>query len=644
MKLNLRTKIIGGFVFIALICFLVGVIGWGASGKLRNMLAKTGQVQMPAVQTILSLKSYQTTIKASLQTLMNPALPLEKRQKQYEIIEQNFTSAGKALMQYEALANQEENHRLLKEFQKSWLVWKGDVEAFIEKSHAVDALDIQNPQLLALEAERAFGTYKSWTAAISKAILEKSVGKVATKPEDLVFGKWLVELQAANEQVQKARGFLLNQLKLVFQSVSTLMDYITIEEYELAKDVYVAEVLPSIDSIQFYIDDLMKPINASLTLFTEMDNINEERITPSLMETEKRLLAIVQATNEGAAKNIQEGILTAQRVSVTLIVVVLLGTIIAVVLGILLSRTIALPINRIVKELTMSSKQVADASQQINSSSHALSNGAAQQAAAQEESAASMDEMSAMTKSDADNLAQADNMVLQTDQTVQEANHLMRELTQTMQEISTASDATSKIIKSIDEIAFQTNLLALNAAVEAARAGEAGAGFAVVADEVRTLAMRAAEAAHNTSDLIEKTARKVQEGAEITDRTNSSFVQTVESVSKISALIREVARSAEEQAKSLAQLSKAGNEISNVTQQNAAAAEEIAAVSEDFTSQVDVLENLVQDLDEVVTGLRSKRGPSQSSSDYKGGQEEMETAGLMEEEPDDVTPLVATQS
>ena len=134
-----------------------------------------------------------------------------------------------------------------------------------------------------------------------------------------------------------------------------------------------------------------------------------------------------------------------------------------------------------------------------------------------------MEEMTSMTRKTAENAKYADDLTREANREVNEANTAMQSLTVSMAEISTASEETSKIIKTIDEIAFQTNLLALNAAVEAARAGEAGAGFAVVADEVRNLAMRAAEAARNTATLIESTVAKVHEGAALVDGTNASF-------------------------------------------------------------------------------------------------------------------------
>ena len=204
----------------------------------------------------------------------------------------------------------------------------------------------------------------------------------------------------------------------------------------------------------------------------------------------------------------------------------------ASVLGLLMAffitRSVTGSIGRAVEGLTEGADQVASASSQVASASQELAEGASQQAASLEETSSSLEEMASMTKQNAENANQANALMNKTRQVVEQANGSMAHLTASMEEISRASEATSKIIKTIDEIAFQTNLLALNAAVEAARAGEAGAGFAVVADEVRNLAMRAAEAAKNTADLIEGTVKKIMEGSEVVQKTNAEFseVQT----------------------------------------------------------------------------------------------------------------------
>jgi methyl-accepting chemotaxis protein len=146
-----------------------------------------------------------------------------------------------------------------------------------------------------------------------------------------------------------------------------------------------------------------------------------------------------------------------------------------------------------------------------------------------------------MTRQNAEHATQANHLMTDTSQVVSTVNASMEQLSASMIEISKASEETSKIIKTIDEIAFQTNLLALNAAVEAARAGEAGAGFAVVADEVRNLAMKAADAAKNTANLIEGTVKKVKEGSEIVEKTSVEFSNLSGSAEKIGELVSEMA-------------------------------------------------------------------------------------------------------
>jgi methyl-accepting chemotaxis protein len=171
-----------------------------------------------------------------------------------------------------------------------------------------------------------------------------------------------------------------------------------------------------------------------------------------------------------------------------------------------------------------------------------------------------------------------------------------------MEEISKAGDETSKIIKTIDEIAFQTNLLALNAAVEAARAGEAGAGFAVVADEVRNLAMRAADAAKNTAELIEGTLKRVKDGSALVNTTNGAFAEVADRTAKVGELVSEIAAASNEQAQGIDQVNTAVAEMDKVVQQNAASAEESASASEEMSAQAEQMKGMVGELVALVGG------------------------------------------
>ncbi len=282
------------------------------------------------------------------------------------------------------------------------------------------------------------------------------------------------------------------------------------------------------------------------------------------------------------------------------------GGIVIILIGLLIIGLISKPLNRAIEGLTNSAEQVASASGQVASSSQQLSEGASEQAASIEETSSSLEEMSSMTKQNADNANQADNLMKEANQIVSKANDSMSDLTVSMEEISKASQETFKIIKTIDEIAFQTNLLALNAAVEAARAGEAGAGFAVVADEVRNLAMRAADAAKNTAELIEGTVKKVKDGGDLVATTNEAFTQVAESSAKVGELVGEIAAASNEQAQGIGQVNSAVTEMDKIVQQNAANAEESASASEEMNAQAEQMQGFVQDLIALVGGSKKK--------------------------------------
>ena len=275
--------------------------------------------------------------------------------------------------------------------------------------------------------------------------------------------------------------------------------------------------------------------------------------------------------------------------------------------GWLQNRVLCAALGKISARMKDEAGQVAAASSQVAGSSQGLADRASTQAASLEETSASLEEISAMTKQNSDNAAQADSLMRESNAIITRAGASMAELTASMHTITKASEETQKIIKTIDEIAFQTNLLALNAAVEAARAGEAGAGFAVVADEVRNLAMRAAEAAKNTSNLIEGTVQKVNTGSALVKETSDSFNVAAESTARIGTIITEMAGAASQQADAITQLTKAIHEIDSVTQSNAAAAEESAASSEELSGQAEQMRGSVGDLLAMVGGAEEAR-------------------------------------
>jgi methyl-accepting chemotaxis protein/methyl-accepting chemotaxis protein-1 (serine sensor receptor) len=253
--------------------------------------------------------------------------------------------------------------------------------------------------------------------------------------------------------------------------------------------------------------------------------------------------------------------------------------------------------------LSEGSSQVTSASAQVAASSQTLAQGASEQAASLEETSSSSAEITSMTQKNAENSATAATLMTDVDHRVAEGNRTLEEMVQSMQEITGSSDKISKIIKVIDEIAFQTNILALNAAVEAARAGEAGMGFAVVADEVRNLAQRSAQAAKDTSGLIEESIAKSHEGGERLQRVANVIHAITDSTVKVKTLVDEVNLGSQEQARGIQQIAKAIQQMDQVTQGTAASAEEGASASEQLSAQAEAMHHAIAKLAALVGGV-----------------------------------------
>jgi methyl-accepting chemotaxis protein len=296
-----------------------------------------------------------------------------------------------------------------------------------------------------------------------------------------------------------------------------------------------------------------------------------------------------------------------QHIKVLTLIGALAGIAAAVVLGILLSRSITRQILRLASALGINSEEVAESARQVSATSQMLAEGASEQAASLEETAASLEELTAMTGSNAEQASATKTLADQTRAAAEAGASDMGGMSAAMDAIKASGDNIAKIIKTIDEIAFQTNLLALNAAVEAARAGEAGAGFAVVAEEVRSLAQRSAQAARETAEKIEDSIQKSQRGVALSGQVSIRLNEIVEKARKMNTLVADIANGSNEQKTGIGQISIAVSEMDKVTQRNAAGAEESASASEELSNQAATLRDTLGQLLQLVGGHAEHR-------------------------------------
>ena len=244
-------------------------------------------------------------------------------------------------------------------------------------------------------------------------------------------------------------------------------------------------------------------------------------------------------------------------------------------------------------EVSSAASQVASASDQITAGAQSLAQGASEQASSIEEIAANLHEVTAMAQQSSQHARHAQQLSEAAQHSSEAGSESMHSLSQAVERIKDSSKRTAKMIRTIDEIAFQTNLLALNAAVEAARAGDAGKGFAVVADEVRALAIRAAEAAQQTSGLLEESQQHAEAGAALTTEVSRSFGEIASRSAEVTSVMREIAAATEQQREGVLQVNGAIEQMNDITQSVAANAEEAAASAEELTGQAGSMRTMV---------------------------------------------------
>ncbi|MBI5592003.1 MAG: MCP four helix bundle domain-containing protein [Deltaproteobacteria bacterium] len=601
-SLKLNTKLISSFSIVALLTLLVGTVGMYGITILNRNLTSLSQDNLPSVKNLLTIKGNVAAISRIQRTLLSPEIDLARRERQYALVAQESTQKQKVIEEYESLPKQPEETGSWREVTGILQEYDKIGEALISKSKDLDKTGILNPASMIQKLDAFRGDHYLLMNKTLELIVNKAMFDGGEDAAACAFGKWKAALKVENPIIQKALQDITQAHEAFHHSVKTVKELIKQEKTDEAFSAYKTRMAADAESVFKGFEVLRQESVKAGELYLGMNQMAMNELAQKMNDAGGRLDKILQTTLGKAAASQKQAASGSRLAQILSISGTAAGFTSALIFGILLSLSISRLLNRITSGLDEGSAQVASAATEVSSASQSLAEGASQQAASIEETSSSLEEMSSMTRQNASNAGQADSLMKQTNQVVIKANTSMNQLTTSMREITTASEETSKIIKTIDEIALQTNLLALNAAVEAARAGEAGAGFAVVADEVRNLAMRAAEAAKNTAILIEGTVKKVTDGSALVKTTNDAFKEVASNAAKVGELVGEIAAASSEQAQGIEQVNIAVTEMDKVTQQNAANAEESASASEELNAQAEELKAFVNELAAMVGG------------------------------------------
>lgn len=632
---SLGKKLISGFIGVALVVLVVGVVGYRSAEKMAEEttnILETSPLVEAAMEMVIAVEADKLAVMDMLAATDMKGLEEiwrghEENVTYFDTFADGILGGAETEMGTIYAAKDEKLKQIVKDADK---FHNERFQPELQKVH-----DLKGEQI-ALTAERETAMLK----------MEKGFEGITEAAEELE-GRVLSKVRTAQARGRSGDQILAKEMTWADMSmeIKASIAHARIEIEEAAQTINVV----ALESLHKAFEDENAEVDGAITnllqggdgvaavddsalrsMVAGIDKIHDQQFeaaSEQFFAIQKRLGEVETSLNEadeaadriggqmaemlggvenGAKKGVTAAAASSKAIASSaigqIVSGVVIGFILAIGLGVLITRSITRPINQVIDGVGEGAEQVASASAEISSSSQSLAEGATEQAASLEETSSSLEEMTSTVQQNADNAGQAQQLSTVAKDTAVKGASSVNKMIVAVNEINSSSVEVSKIIKVIDEIAFQTNLLALNAAVEAARAGEHGKGFAVVAEEVRNLAGRSAEAAKQTSALIEESTAKAKMGSELATESGEVLSEIVGNTTKASDLIAEIAAASREQAEGINQVTKAVTQMDQVTQQNSAFSEETASASEELSSQAEGLKDLVDRLAEIVGG------------------------------------------
>ncbi len=588
--MKLSTKISGGFAILIIIAIVIGYTGWNSLNEVGDLASLTNEANMA--------KEYGQDSRGHIK---------------------DFLSRGFAIQDGET-------KNCIEKYDDVYILQRESLQK-LSQSELLE----ENERALVNHALTGTDDYKKWVDALANARKEK----------DDAFGKWSKVGWAVTEQVNSAMGNVINPAAERAWQSGNYDEYKKWIEYgdKLDQDVIETFLLLRVTAVYLLATNADAQYQGYLK---QLGNANEGRnrwanlVTgnPQLESAAEEIRGLLKQYEEAGSQyhnamvasdnNLKELLVVAAKLTESLnkfqvqieersndvmsaaitsmLTLAAIGVVIGILLGIVITRGITKPINLIIRGLSDAASQVGSASEEVAAAGQSLAEGASEQASSLEETSSSLEEMASMTRQNGDNAQKANALSAEASNASDKGMKAMESMAHAMEEIKKSSDETAKIIKVIDEIAFQTNLLALNAAVEAARAGDAGKGFAVVAEEVRNLAQRSAEAAKDTSALIEGSQKNADMGVNSVEEVKNILNAVTKGIKEVNTIMQEVAAASNEQTQGIEQINTAVSQMDQVVQQSASNSEESASASEELAAQAQQMQAIVDELAQLVYG------------------------------------------